>query len=140
MSINDYYIAEDDDDYSPAIETYPDPVWEALKSKLEVAQSTRIMYGIMCGGMFQFLKDGLIRYMSMYYIIYFKSSGPYEFGTVMEDHKEKNLPAISELDRKVRQRAYGILFFEKSGALNAKNTDFDDMFYVQEWTMEGKQN
>ena len=67
-----------------------------------------------------------------------KSSGPYEFGTVMEDHKEKNLPAIAQLDRKVRQRAYGILFFEKSGALNPKNTDFDDMFYVEEWTMQGK--
>ena len=55
MSINDYYITEDDEDYLPdesQIENYLDPVWEALKSKLEVAQSTRIMYGIMCGGKF----------------------------------------------------------------------------------------
>lgn len=50
MSINDYYITEDDEDYLP--ENYLDPVWEDLKSKLEVAQSTRIMYGIMCGGKF----------------------------------------------------------------------------------------
>ena len=50
MSINDYYITEDDEDYLPS--NYLDPVWEALKSKLEVAQSTRIMYGIMCGGKF----------------------------------------------------------------------------------------
>ena len=52
MSINDYYITEDDEDYLLSIENYLDPVWEALKSKLEVAQSTRIMYGIMCGGKF----------------------------------------------------------------------------------------
>ena len=51
MSINDYYITEDDEDYLPS-ENYLDPVWEALKSKLEVAQSTIIMYGIMCGGKF----------------------------------------------------------------------------------------
>ena len=50
MSINDYYITEDDEDY--LIENYLDPFWEALKSKLEVAQSTRIMYGIMCGSKF----------------------------------------------------------------------------------------
>ena len=72
------------------------------------------------------------------YILFLKLAGPYEFGTVMEDHKEKNIPAIAELDRKVRARSYGILFLEKSGALNSKNTDFDDMFYVEEWTMEGK--
>ena len=53
MSINDYYITEDDEAYLPSnIENYLDPVWEDLKSKLEVAQSTRIMYGIMCGGKF----------------------------------------------------------------------------------------
>ena len=56
----------------------------------------------------------------------------------MEDHTEENIPAIAELDRKVRQRAYGILFFEKSGALNSKNTDFEEMFYVEEWAMKGK--
>ena len=70
-------------------------------------------------------------------IYVFKSLGPFEFGTVMEDHTNKDLPTIAELDRKVRQRAYGILFLEKSGALNSKKTDYDDMFYVEEWAMEG---
>ena len=54
MSINDYYLTEDDEHYLPSIEKYLDPDWEALKSKLEYAQSTRIIYGLMCGGKFSF--------------------------------------------------------------------------------------
>ena len=61
---------------------------------------------------------------------------PFEWGCCLEDYSGKStLPKIANLLRGPRQRMYGILFFEKPGALNKDLTDF--VFKVEELTMIG---
>ena len=60
----------------------------------------------------------------------------FNWGCCLEDYSGRSsLPKVSDLLRGPRQRMYGVLFFEKPGALNENRTDF--VYHVEELVMTG---
>ena len=80
-----------------------DHVWSKLTEQALESQS--LIYNLMCGA-------------------------PFQLGNLLEDFRnQKSLPAVGNLMKISRQRLYGILFYDKKGAMNQNKT----MFGVLEW-------
>lgn len=63
------------------------------------------------------------------------TGAPFDSSTCLEDYRNTSLPSVANLLRGVRQRLYGILFYEKPNALNDDEKDF--VYEVTEWCMTG---
>ena len=69
-----------------------DHVWSKLTEQALESQS--LIYNLMCGA-------------------------PFQLGNLLEDFRnQKSLPAVGNLMKISRQRLYGILFYDKKGAMN----------------------
>ena len=60
---------------------------------------------------------------------------PFEMGVNIENYESEMLPFVGNLFKKPRQRMYGVLFYEKPGALNKDLTEFE--MSVEEWVCTG---
>ena len=82
-----------------------DHVWSKLTEQALESQS--LIYKLMCGA-------------------------PFELSNLLEDFRnQKSLPAVGNLMKISRQRLYGILFYDKKGAMNQNKTKFK--VQVKEW-------
>ena len=82
-----------------------DHVWSELTDQASESQS--LVYKLMCGA-------------------------PFELSNLLEDFRnQKSLPAVGNLMKISRQRLYGILFYDKKGAMNQNKTKFK--VQVKEW-------
>ena len=69
-------------------------------------------------------------------IFHLMCGAPYEWGACLEDYRNCSLPTTANLLQGLRQRMYGLIFFEKPGALNDDKTEF--VMTVEEWCMTGQ--
>ena len=86
-----------------------DPVWSELTEQASESQS--MIFNLMTGC-------------------------PYELGNLLEDFRnQKALPSVGYLTKFSRLRVYGILFYDKKGAMNKNQTKFE--MKVKEWCFCG---